>query len=107
MFSMAESWEEVGLTTQKICLKQMTWIDLIKEKKVWNPNKNIKLLERKATRIKENQAAIQAIEKYFHMEEPSQILVPQDMEEDAPSSPQKSRSFRLYKERENSSKAHK
>ncbi|MBW0490486.1 hypothetical protein O181_030201 [Austropuccinia psidii MF-1] len=49
-------------------------------------NKNFKLLEERETIIKDNQAAIQAIEKSWHMEEPSQVQEPQDIEE-VPSSP--------------------
>ncbi|MBW0475066.1 hypothetical protein O181_014781 [Austropuccinia psidii MF-1] len=57
------------------------------------PTKGFKLLEERETRIREKQAAIQAIESSWHMEEPSQIQVPQYSEEGFPSSPQQSRSF--------------
>ncbi|MBW0463646.1 hypothetical protein O181_003361 [Austropuccinia psidii MF-1] len=86
--------------------QEMAWIDLMKEIKGWNPNKNYKLLEERETRIKDNQPAIQAIEKSLYMEDPSQIQVPKDMEEEVPSSPKQSRSSRPYKPRETSSKAH-
>ncbi|MBW0523542.1 hypothetical protein O181_063257 [Austropuccinia psidii MF-1] len=96
---MAASWEEVGITTQKICLNIMVWLDIMKEMKGWNPNKNFKLLEARAVRIKEKQAPIHAIEKLLHMEEPSPIQVAQDKEE-VPSSPHQSRNSRTYKPRE-------
>ncbi|MBW0463272.1 hypothetical protein O181_002987 [Austropuccinia psidii MF-1] len=81
MFSMAASWVEVGITTQNICLKQIPWMDLMDEIKGWNPNKNLKLLEERETRIRENQEAIKSIENSWHMIEPNQIQVPQDREE--------------------------
>ncbi|MBW0477955.1 hypothetical protein O181_017670 [Austropuccinia psidii MF-1] len=45
MFSMEASNAEVGITTKKICLKKMACMDLTKEMKGWNTNKNFKLLE--------------------------------------------------------------
>ncbi|MBW0528936.1 hypothetical protein O181_068651 [Austropuccinia psidii MF-1] len=87
MFSIASSWAEIGIITQNICLKKMTWLDLMEEIKAFNPNNNFKLSEETENRIKENQEAIQAIEKSLNMGEPSQIQVPQDREERVPSSP--------------------
>ncbi|MBW0511209.1 hypothetical protein O181_050924 [Austropuccinia psidii MF-1] len=49
--TMAESWEEVGIETLKICLKQMAWMDLMEEVKGLNPNTNFKLLEERETGI--------------------------------------------------------
>ncbi|MBW0526343.1 hypothetical protein O181_066058 [Austropuccinia psidii MF-1] len=62
-------------------------------------------LRRRPSRIKENKAAIQEIEKSWHMEEPSHIHVPQDMEV-VPFSPQPSSISRPYKPRVTLSKAH-
>ncbi|MBW0492369.1 hypothetical protein O181_032084 [Austropuccinia psidii MF-1] len=66
----------------------------MQEMKCWNPNKNPNLLEEMEASIKENQEAIQAIEKSWHMEE------------EFPSSPQQTSSSRPYRPRETSSKAH-
>ncbi|MBW0552824.1 hypothetical protein O181_092539 [Austropuccinia psidii MF-1] len=66
----------------------------MKEIKCWNPNKNSNLLEEIAASIKDNQEAIQAIEKYWHMEE------------EFPSSPHQTSSSRPYKPMATSSKAH-
>ncbi|MBW0541033.1 hypothetical protein O181_080748 [Austropuccinia psidii MF-1] len=52
--------------------------------KGWNPSKKFSLLEERATRIRENQEAIKAIEDSWHMEEPSQIQEPQGREEEIP-----------------------
>ncbi|MBW0570076.1 hypothetical protein O181_109791 [Austropuccinia psidii MF-1] len=82
-------------------------MDLIEEIKGWNPNKNFKPSKERATRIKENQEAIQAIEKYWQMEEPSLIQVPPGMEEEVPSSPLQSNSSRPHKPRAISAKPHK
>ncbi|MBW0496476.1 hypothetical protein O181_036191 [Austropuccinia psidii MF-1] len=84
----------------------MAWIDLIKQMKGLNPNKNFKLLDKRKTITKENQEAIYSMEKSWQMDKPSQILVPKDMEEEAPFFPQQSSSYRTYKPRATSSKAH-
>ncbi|MBW0467205.1 hypothetical protein O181_006920 [Austropuccinia psidii MF-1] len=85
---MEASWEEVRITTKKIFIQKMAWMELMKEIKGWNPNRNFKLLEERSTRIKEDQEAIQAIEVSQHMEEASHIQVPQYMEEEVLSSTQ-------------------
>ncbi|MBW0566526.1 hypothetical protein O181_106241 [Austropuccinia psidii MF-1] len=103
---MEASWEEVGITTQKICVKEMAWRNLMKEMNCWKPKKNLNILVEIETRIKENQAAIQAIKKYWHMEESSQFQAPPDIEEEVNYSPQQSRSYRPYKPKEPSFKAH-
>ncbi|MBW0469928.1 hypothetical protein O181_009643 [Austropuccinia psidii MF-1] len=95
-------WQNHG---QKICLKKIASMGLMQEMKGWNSKKSFKLLEERATGIEEAQAAIQAIEKYWHMEEPSQLQVAKHMEE-GPYSSQQSRSFKSYQPRATSSKAH-
>ncbi|MBW0535511.1 hypothetical protein O181_075226 [Austropuccinia psidii MF-1] len=69
--------------------------------KICKPKNNFKLSEERDTRRKENQADIQAIEKPWHIEEPSQIQVPQHMEEQVPSSPQQYSNSRIYKPKGN------
>ncbi|MBW0479902.1 hypothetical protein O181_019617 [Austropuccinia psidii MF-1] len=62
-----------GNNNQEDLSQPIAWIDLMKEVKGWNPNKNFKLSEESVTIIKETQAAIQAIRKLWNMEKPSQI----------------------------------
>ncbi|MBW0527071.1 hypothetical protein O181_066786 [Austropuccinia psidii MF-1] len=94
LLTIAASWEEVIITTQKICLKQIPWMDLMEEMKVWNPKRNFKVLEERETRIRENQESIKDIKSSLYMEEPSQIQEPPGREEEIPSFPQQSSSFR-------------
>ncbi|MBW0493426.1 hypothetical protein O181_033141 [Austropuccinia psidii MF-1] len=56
-------WEELGPSFQKIYLKEIDFQDLMVITKGWNPTRQFKLLEDRATRIKENKATIQAIEE--------------------------------------------
>ncbi|MBW0465340.1 hypothetical protein O181_005055 [Austropuccinia psidii MF-1] len=88
IFSMEASLAKVGVTIQNICLQKMTFLDLMEKMKVWNPNSNFKLLEERPTGIRENQAAIQAIETSWHMGEWNTIWVLQGREEGVPYSPQ-------------------
>ncbi|MBW0462312.1 hypothetical protein O181_002027 [Austropuccinia psidii MF-1] len=54
--------------------------------KRWSPNRQFKLLEDRETRIRENQATIQAIEEHFNKKEPT--LIPSVSQEvDQPNSP--------------------
>ncbi|MBW0468099.1 hypothetical protein O181_007814 [Austropuccinia psidii MF-1] len=62
-FNLASHWEEPGESFQKICLKDIDFKDLMVITKVWNPTRHFRLLEERATRIRENQATIQAIEE--------------------------------------------
>ncbi|MBW0570119.1 hypothetical protein O181_109834 [Austropuccinia psidii MF-1] len=62
-FNLASHWEELGVSCQKICLKEIDFKDLMIITKVWNPTRQFRLLEVRANRIRENQATIQAIEE--------------------------------------------
>ncbi|MBW0503878.1 hypothetical protein O181_043593 [Austropuccinia psidii MF-1] len=57
-FNLESHWEELGESCQRICLK-----DLMVIAKGWNHNRKSKLLEERATRIRENQGTIKAIEE--------------------------------------------
>ncbi|MBW0510009.1 hypothetical protein O181_049724 [Austropuccinia psidii MF-1] len=46
---MEASWAEVGTKTQKIFLKKMAWMNLMKEMKGWNPKNKFKFLEERET----------------------------------------------------------
>ncbi|MBW0521207.1 hypothetical protein O181_060922 [Austropuccinia psidii MF-1] len=56
-------WEELGESFQKIFLKEIDFRDLMLITKGWNPTRQLRLLEVRANRIRENQATIQAIEE--------------------------------------------
>ncbi|MBW0514052.1 hypothetical protein O181_053767 [Austropuccinia psidii MF-1] len=60
-FNLASHWEELGSSYQRISLKNIPYKDLMVITKGWNPDGQFKLLEGRATRIRENQATIQAI----------------------------------------------
>ncbi|MBW0475163.1 hypothetical protein O181_014878 [Austropuccinia psidii MF-1] len=66
-FKLASHWEELGESCQNICLKKIPFKDLMVIIKGWNPIRQFRLLQHRKTRIRGNQATIQAIE-----EEPSQ-----------------------------------
>ncbi|MBW0538656.1 hypothetical protein O181_078371 [Austropuccinia psidii MF-1] len=72
---LAYHWEELGESFQKICIKEIDFKALIIITKGWNPTRKFRLLEQRATRIRENQATIQAIEEQLtqtgHNEIPS------------------------------------
>ncbi|MBW0524344.1 hypothetical protein O181_064059 [Austropuccinia psidii MF-1] len=53
----------LGASFRKICLKEIPFKDLMVITKEWNPTRKFRLLEERATRIRDNQATIQAIEE--------------------------------------------
>ncbi|MBW0510640.1 hypothetical protein O181_050355 [Austropuccinia psidii MF-1] len=62
-FNLESHWAELGAGCQKICLKEIDFKDLMIITKGWNPTRQLKLLEVRANRIRENQATIQAIQE--------------------------------------------
>ncbi|MBW0489316.1 hypothetical protein O181_029031 [Austropuccinia psidii MF-1] len=62
-FNLESHLEELGGICQKICLKEMEFKGLMVITKGWNPTRQFRLLEVRENRIRENQAAIQAIEE--------------------------------------------
>ncbi|MBW0474142.1 hypothetical protein O181_013857 [Austropuccinia psidii MF-1] len=62
-FNLASHCAELGASFQKICLKKIDFKDLTVITKGWNPTRKFRLLEERATRIRENTATIQAIEE--------------------------------------------
>ncbi|MBW0528167.1 hypothetical protein O181_067882 [Austropuccinia psidii MF-1] len=60
-FNLASNWAELGECLQKICLKEIDFRDLMVITKGWNPTRQFRLLEVRANRIRENEAAIQAL----------------------------------------------
>ncbi|MBW0489166.1 hypothetical protein O181_028881 [Austropuccinia psidii MF-1] len=59
--NLASHWEELGASFQKICLKEINFKELMEITKGWNPTRQFRLLEERETRIRENQATIQAM----------------------------------------------
>ncbi|MBW0518040.1 hypothetical protein O181_057755 [Austropuccinia psidii MF-1] len=62
-FNLASHWAELEASFQKICLKEIDFKDLMVITKGWNPTRQIRLLEMRANRRRENQATLQAIEE--------------------------------------------
>ncbi|MBW0546466.1 hypothetical protein O181_086181 [Austropuccinia psidii MF-1] len=62
-FNLASHWAELGARFQKICIKDINFKDLMEITKGWNPTRKFRFLEERETRIRENQATIQAIEE--------------------------------------------
>ncbi|MBW0479459.1 hypothetical protein O181_019174 [Austropuccinia psidii MF-1] len=56
--NLASHWEELEVSFQKICLKEISFNDLMVITKVWNPTRQFRLLEERATRVRKNQATI-------------------------------------------------
>ncbi|MBW0581959.1 hypothetical protein O181_121674 [Austropuccinia psidii MF-1] len=77
-FNLASHWAELGASCQKICLKEILSKELMVITKGWNRNRQFKLLEERETRIRENQATIQAIEEQLNQTEPT--LIPSDLQ---------------------------
>ncbi|MBW0481341.1 hypothetical protein O181_021056 [Austropuccinia psidii MF-1] len=59
--NLASHWAELGGSCQMMFLKGISLKDLMVITKGFNPTRKFRLLEESATRIKENQATIQAI----------------------------------------------
>ncbi|MBW0529456.1 hypothetical protein O181_069171 [Austropuccinia psidii MF-1] len=72
-FNLASHWAELRASCQKICLKEIDFKDLKVITKGWNPTRQFRLLEVRANRIRENQAAIQAIEEQMNQTVHTQI----------------------------------
>ncbi|MBW0502213.1 hypothetical protein O181_041928 [Austropuccinia psidii MF-1] len=71
--NLALHWAKLGASFQKICLKEIPLKYLMVITKGWNPSRRFKLLEERATRKRENQATIQAIEEQLKQTEPTLI----------------------------------
>ncbi|MBW0547346.1 hypothetical protein O181_087061 [Austropuccinia psidii MF-1] len=85
-FNLASHWDELGASYQKICLKEIPFKDPMVITKGWNPNRKVKMLEERETRIGENKATIQAIEEQLNQKEPT--LIPSGSQGvDQPNSP--------------------
>ncbi|MBW0520468.1 hypothetical protein O181_060183 [Austropuccinia psidii MF-1] len=72
-FNLASHWEELGVSSQKICLREIPFKDLMEITKGWNPTRWFRLLEERETRIRENQATIQAIKEQLNQRGPTLI----------------------------------
>ncbi|MBW0526234.1 hypothetical protein O181_065949 [Austropuccinia psidii MF-1] len=73
-FNLASHWAELVASFQKICLREIPFKDLMEITKGWNPTRQFRLLEERSTRIRENQATIQAIEEQLNQTGP--YLIP-------------------------------
>ncbi|MBW0533213.1 hypothetical protein O181_072928, partial [Austropuccinia psidii MF-1] len=73
-FNLASHLAELRESYQKIFLREIDFKDLMIIIKGWNPTRQFRLLEVRANRIRENQAAIQAIEE--HLTQTGHIQIP-------------------------------
>ncbi|MBW0484658.1 hypothetical protein O181_024373 [Austropuccinia psidii MF-1] len=51
-FNLASHWEELGVSCQKICLREIPFKDLMEITKGWKSTRNFRHLEERATRTK-------------------------------------------------------
>ncbi|MBW0575384.1 hypothetical protein O181_115099 [Austropuccinia psidii MF-1] len=68
-FNLASNWEELRESYQKICLREMSFKEVVEITKSWNPNRKFKLLEERKAKIRDNKAKIQAIEEQWSQKE--------------------------------------
>ncbi|MBW0589010.1 hypothetical protein O181_128725 [Austropuccinia psidii MF-1] len=62
-FNLKSHCIELGARCQKICLREISFKDLMVITKGWNLTRKFRLLEERAPRTRQNQATIQAIEE--------------------------------------------
>ncbi|MBW0481992.1 hypothetical protein O181_021707 [Austropuccinia psidii MF-1] len=72
-FPIQQKPQTRGLDCQKICLREIPFKDLTEIIKGWKPTRQFRILEERATRIRENQATTQAIEELLNKKGPSLI----------------------------------
>ncbi|MBW0517354.1 hypothetical protein O181_057069 [Austropuccinia psidii MF-1] len=72
-FNLASHWAELGASFQKIRIKEIPFRDLMVITKGWNPTRKFRLLQERATRVREKKATIQAIEEKLNQTEPTMI----------------------------------
>ncbi|MBW0536026.1 hypothetical protein O181_075741 [Austropuccinia psidii MF-1] len=72
-FNLEYHWAELGERFQNICLQEIPFKDLIVITKQWNLKRKFRLLEERATRIRENQATTHSIEEQLSQIGPNLI----------------------------------
>ncbi|MBW0527705.1 hypothetical protein O181_067420 [Austropuccinia psidii MF-1] len=72
-FNLASHRAELVESCQKICLNEIDFKNLIVITKVWNHTRQFRPLEEQETRIRENQATIQATEEQLNQKGPTLI----------------------------------
>ncbi|MBW0487150.1 hypothetical protein O181_026865 [Austropuccinia psidii MF-1] len=72
-FNLASHWAELRASCQKIYLKEIPFKGLMEIARGWNPTRKFRLPEERETRIRENQATIQAIEEQLNQKGPTLI----------------------------------
>ncbi|MBW0463404.1 hypothetical protein O181_003119 [Austropuccinia psidii MF-1] len=85
-FNLALHWEGIKASFQQICLKSISFKHLMVITKGWNPTRQFRFLEERATKMRDNRATIQAIEEQLNQTGPT--LIPSGSQVvDQPSSP--------------------
>ncbi|MBW0476628.1 hypothetical protein O181_016343 [Austropuccinia psidii MF-1] len=72
-FNPASHWAENGASCRKICLKEINSKGLMEITKGWNSTRQFRFLLERETRIRENQATIQATEEHLNQSRPTLI----------------------------------
>ncbi|MBW0472725.1 hypothetical protein O181_012440 [Austropuccinia psidii MF-1] len=72
-FNLASHWAELEAIFQKILIREISFKYLMEITKQWNLTRQFRLLEERATRIRENQAIIEAIEEQLNQTGPGLI----------------------------------
>ncbi|MBW0588983.1 hypothetical protein O181_128698 [Austropuccinia psidii MF-1] len=84
--NLASHWAEIGASCHKICLKEIPLKDLMLIPEGFNYSRQLRILEERETRIRQNQATIQAIEEWLKQIGPT--LIPSGSQKlDQPNSP--------------------
>ncbi|MBW0532204.1 hypothetical protein O181_071919 [Austropuccinia psidii MF-1] len=53
ILNLASYWVELGASCQKVCVREISFKELMEITKDWNPSKELKLLEERAAKIRE------------------------------------------------------
>ncbi|MBW0483141.1 hypothetical protein O181_022856 [Austropuccinia psidii MF-1] len=85
-FNLESHWAELEASCQKICLKELSFKDLMVINEGWNPTRKFRLLEERETKIRSNKATIQALEERINQTEPT-LIASGSQGVDQPSSP--------------------
>ncbi|MBW0463663.1 hypothetical protein O181_003378 [Austropuccinia psidii MF-1] len=95
-FNLASCWEEPYESCQRRLHKEIPFRVFMEITKGCNPNRQFRLLEERAARIRENQATIQAIEE--RLSQKKNMLIPSGSQGvSQPNSPVASQSFGIHR----------
>ncbi|MBW0461813.1 hypothetical protein O181_001528 [Austropuccinia psidii MF-1] len=67
--NLPSNYKELSEIFEKICLREISFKYILEITKGWSPNRQLKLLEDREAKVRENQATIQAIEEKWNQKE--------------------------------------